>query len=294
MLLLCRTTFGQKTEITFYEIIEGDSIRMFFNQRGNFTEKECADFIRYVKLDTMANFDSYFEDVSLENKLLAKGTYQHGIRNGYFEVYYPEGKAFCRGNYRDNLPFGQWEFFHENGSPDRTLQFTETDTLLITSYDEDAKLKVSQGNGNFKDYVGGNTGSCYNEILAKGKIVNGKPDGKWTADFAEQPFCVEKYENGKLVRGEFPQALSNDDKYYKDKPVLYSFFLNNYLSCLENYKVESCADSSAHVKVSYVNGNQKFLSELRRSIEWVINNDYYSRSLKHCLYGDNQLSLSFQ
>jgi antitoxin component YwqK of YwqJK toxin-antitoxin module len=216
---------------SFYEIIQGDSVMMFFNAHNHFTSKSCASYTRYVRINSNnGNFNGYFEDVTSENLLLGKGSYVDGLKHGCFETYYPNGKIKVKGCYQQNIPDQQWDYFYENGLPERTLKFTGTDTLLVNFVDEKGNIAVSNGNGYFYGSVAGSSKS--DGLLAKGKVINGKPHGKWTSTYFGNTYCKEEFNNGKLIRGVFPNARIG--RTHTSKSHLNTFLLDNYYEFLEN------------------------------------------------------------
>lgn len=286
-------SFGQDNSTIFYEVIKDDSVMMFFNERNRFIEKKCSDFIRYTKVDNEGNFNGYYEDLSNENILMSKGYYVHGKKHGYFELYYPNGKIRSRGNYINNVPRGQWEYFYENELPERTIIITETDTLLLRFVDKKGALKVIEGNGEFNGFVAGNS-IASNSIIAKGKIENGKPNGKWSSVlFNNTIYCKEEFNNGKLVRGFFPNAMLGVDKDYIHKSFLNTFFLASYLNSLENFRLEKCADSAMYSSKKYSFDIQRFNSDLRVKIDKVIEDDFRSGKTNDYSIGDNYLTIQF-
>jgi antitoxin component YwqK of YwqJK toxin-antitoxin module len=98
--LACQTIFAQDKQISFYEIIKDDSVVMFFNQRGEFVERKCGDYFRYVRIDDNGDFNSTFADISKGGVIRATGSYIHGKREGIFEIYYPNGRTKCHGLYK--------------------------------------------------------------------------------------------------------------------------------------------------------------------------------------------------
>jgi antitoxin component YwqK of YwqJK toxin-antitoxin module len=278
----------------FYEIIKEDSVRMFFNERYRFIEKKCSKFIRYTKVDTEGNFNGYYEDITNERILVGKGHYVHGKKHGYFELYYPNGKIHCRGNYKNNSPMGQWEYFYENALPERTIEITETDTLVIRFVDKKGNVKVINGNGEFNGFVMGRNSINPNSIIAKGKIENGKPNGKWlSALYTNAIYCKEEFDHGKLIRGSFPNAKSGGNKDYHNKSYLNTFFLPNYLNSLENFTLEKCEDSTPYSPKMYSFDLQKLNSELREKIDRIISEDFsLGRSANYSI-GDNYLTIQF-
>lgn len=242
LVLLEKISFGQNKKVIFYQKITGDSTLLFFNERYHYVEKKCAKYIRLIKLNRNSNFNGSFEDVDFNNSLLGKGAYQDGKRNGYFELYYPTGKMFCKGNYLAGAPSGLWDFYYENGLPERTIKFTHNDTLLVRFIDRKGNLKVIDGNGEFDGPVTGRTNS--NNVVAKGRIVDGKPDGKWTSFhmILNTIFCREEFANGKFVKGFFPNAKVAGVKSSSTRSFLNTFLLWQYIDNLEKFFVEKCED----------------------------------------------------
>jgi len=289
LLLSQYTLFSQDKKIDFFKVIKGDSVMLFFNQNYFFSEKKCSEYTRYIRMDSVGDFNGYFEDLNQGNRLLGKGKYTHGKKQGSFEIYYLNGKIKCKGEYLDNNPIGQWDFFYENGLPERTLRITETDTLLINFYDDNNNLKIINGEGIFNGYV------YYpsQKIIAKGKIVNGKPDGKWTSTYQNNIiFCKEEFKLGKFIHGIFPNAIL--DKDYNNKSFLNTFFQQNYLTSLENFMTSRCPDS-LHIN-NYKNFSfdmANFSSELRPKIAEVIENDIINGNTQDYSIGDFYVTVQF-
>jgi hypothetical protein len=239
--------FGQSSD-SFFETIENDSAKLFFNSHFRYVNKSCAQFVRLVRIDSLGNFNSYFadvhKDVNRRNVVLATGRYRNGRKDGRFEVYYLNGNLMCAGSYQDNKPIGQWNFFYNNGLPERELKFTEQDTLLITFVDRTGNIAVKDGEGHFSGYVAGKFNN--DSILVKGKISRGKPIGLWTSDyFKTTAFVKEIYDSGKLINGSIlvPKGVSPKADFfmeYHNRSLLKTFFLGNYLGNLEKPSLAKC------------------------------------------------------
>jgi antitoxin component YwqK of YwqJK toxin-antitoxin module len=292
--LVCLNCLAQNKDITFfYEVIKDDSLKMFFNERNHFIDKQCADYTRYVRINGKGDFNSYFEDLDKDNLTVGRGYYANGSKHGAFETYYPDGKVRVKGYFSNNMPAGQWEYFYENGLPERTLKFTGTDTLLVRFVDKKGNITVADGNGDFNGYVQGlSKYSNGNSLLAKGNVVNGKPHGKWTSTYFNRMYAREVFDQGKLVRGSFPEAQFN--KPYFSRPHLNTFLLSNYFEALEDFRTERCADSSKYVSFKkYSFDMQKFKSDLGTRIDQVIENDFRKRDTKDYVIGDQYITVGF-
>ncbi len=261
---------------------------MFFNEQNKFTDKKCSDFIRYTKVDRQANFNGYYEDLSNEGTLKSKGNYIHGKKHGYFEIYYPSGTITCRGTYKNNVPTGTWEYFYENGLPERTIVITDSDTLLMSYSNNKGIRQITEGNGEFKGLVEGNS------VIAKGKIKNGKPDGKWTSTLTNKTvYCDEEFENGQLIRGIFPNARLGGNEEYTHRSYLNSFFLISYLNTLEDFLMVVCADSSVSVSEKRSSNFHGFKSDLKAKIDNVVDGDFGRGNTGDYSIGDHKLTIQF-
>ncbi|MES2848851.1 MAG: hypothetical protein V4685_07320 [Bacteroidota bacterium] len=302
-LIITNLSFAQEQSLVFFEAIKDDSLMMFINKDYRFTEKECAAFIRYTKIDTAGNFNGYFEDRDTEKKLIGKGQYTNGSKNGYFEIYFPEGSIKCKGNYINNIPIGKWEFFYGNGSTDRILMLSEKDTLLMDLFDENGKKKVDNGVGEFNGFVAGlyKVADYPHPITATGKIENGKPEGKWVATFLDSlPYCKEEFEKGRIITGTFPESVMGRIVTYTDRSYLNTFFLNNYLKKLEFFLSSKCmknvpySEGKISAPLIFSFDMQRFNSDLRSELNWQIQKDLNSPFHKWDYKEDNELVLRFK
>lgn len=289
--------FGQKQErpLKFYEVIKDDSVKMFCTVGGNVTELECADFIRYTRVDSAGDFLGYFKDVDHEGNIFCTGFYLHGKRNGYFETFYPFGSSiYSRGSYVNNIPAGPWEYFYEDGLPERTLLITETDTLLIKFVDREGNVKVVDGIGEFAGPVTGHAGTTYNNFFAIGRVQNGKPEGKWVAKYQKMTYCEETFDRGKLVTGIFPYAQLGANKEYHNKSFLKTFFLNDYLFNLEGFIPDPCEGYAPFPGIFFIEFDPKyFTSHLRKRIDSIVARDLAAGNADLYPVGDNLLTVRF-
>lgn len=277
----------------FFEIISEDSLVFFFNDQYRYTEKKCCNYFRFTRIDTDGYFHGNFEDRNGEGMLIGKGIYINGKKHGDFEIYYQNGTIQGKGKYIDNYPTGQWDFYYPNGLPERTVMVDNNETLLLRFYNEKGVLKVNDGIGEFSGPVGYELGSS-NNILAKGKIVNGRPEGKWVSTHLENMvFCKEVFENGKFIRGSFPNIINGENGTYRDKSFLNNFLTENYLISLETFYLNECKTESEKPENYRSFDIDKFNSDLGHKIEVIIENDFSSGNTEDYLTGDNTLTIKF-
>jgi hypothetical protein len=295
--LVSQFSLGQDSSPLFHEIIAGDSVMMFFNKEYKFIEKKCADFVRYTRIDSDGNFTGYFKDLSHDGELLTFGSYDHGKKHGYFETHHPNGKVRSKGNYINNRPAGIWEYFYETGLPERTINITKADTLLVRFVDKDGNIKVDGGKGNFEGFVDGGTGR-ESLIIARGEIDEGLPNGKWHSTIGNNrtTYCKEEFYYGELIRGVFPNAGASVKSYTK-KSFLRTFFLSTYLGSLEEYPIAKCAKDENPANNNNLSPNksfnfQNFYSLLRQKINSTLEHEINSgNSLDYA--NDNALTIKF-
>jgi antitoxin component YwqK of YwqJK toxin-antitoxin module len=274
-------------DIIFFEYITEDSARLFFNRRNHFTSIECADYFRFAKLDAAGVYNGNFKDVDKREQVLGKGNYLNGTKDGAFEIYHGNGRVKETRLYKDGAPTGEWHSYYDNGLPERTLKFSGSDTLLLRFIDKKGNVLVSNGEGEFHGTVAGFDGKSKGEIIASGKIINGKPHGKWSSTFLNMPYCKEEFNNGKLVQGIFPNA-KYVRKYYSGSH-LNTFVLQDYIQSLEKLRMEDCNDSTFYLKPEDLKFDfAEFCSDLGEKIRGPLN-----KELGDALIWNNVTSIEF-
>jgi len=272
------TSYAQDKKLLFFKVVLDDSVSLFFNRNLLFTEENCLDYVRSCRVNNSGDFNGYFEDRGTDNAIIGKGEYVNGIKHGYFEMFYSNGNTYCKGYYENNKPIGVWEFFYVTGVPERTLNLTGSDTLLVRYIDANNKVRVQNGMGKF---TGGN-------II--GKVVDGKPDGKWSAvDRNMSPVYVEIYDHGTLIkkRGRINGMLRTKDKI----PLLTTFFLENYFPVLEQFGMQLCTDFNPYAFGN--NSNEFFAQELRYLIDKLVQQDLRFGNGRYYTIGDSYLGVQF-
>jgi len=234
--LFTMSIWAQTEHVVFYEVIAQDSVKLFYNDRYTFVEKECADYMRYIRINAEGNFTGAFKDVDKTGNVMAQGTYINGVKHGRFFFYYPDGSVKSRGMYRNNKPAGHWSYYNEDGTPDCLWQFKEDQPLLISKYDDTGNLIVDKGNGTyngkgFRDFM------LDDNYKIKGEIVNGKREGTWVSTAMGLPYAEEDFENGEFVLGRFVVG-DRIDAYSKGPDI--HIFKPDYLMLLERFTSKAC------------------------------------------------------
>ncbi len=285
---------GQNSTLNFYQAIEGDSVVMFFDHRSYFRELECATNKRYTRIDSLGNFFQSFVD-STNNKLLGKGYYIDGLKNGPFEIYYLNDKLQSKGEYHDGVPVGKWVYYYENGQPERTLTITPEGTLVSDFYNNKGQHTIIDGNGYFSGPVNAHE-NFPNKIIASGNIVNGKPDGNWISYYEKDVYCTEVFSKGQNVRGSFPNSMIEAKKKYSGISFLNTFFLFNYMDKLENFKTSACPvfkQNKNAVTQSFKIELENFKSYANDNIRDVVQKDIQRGNFSDYLMGENRVIFGF-
>ncbi len=285
---------SQNNTLNFYQVIEGDSVVMFFDDRSSFREPECATNKRYTRIDSSGNFFRSFVD-STNNNILGKGYYINSIKNGPFETYHPNGKLQAKGEYSNGFPVGKWVYYYENGQPERTLTMTAEDTLVSEFYNSKGQHTITNGNGYFSGPVNANM-HFQNKIIASGNIVNGKPDGNWISYLDKDVYCTEVFSKGQNVQGSFPNTRIEAKKKYSGISVLNNFFLFSYLDKLENLKTSACPVFKQRSNVntqSFKVELDNFRSYANDRISDVVQKDIQKGNFSDYLMGENRVIFGF-
>ncbi len=284
--------------IEFYEIVKDDSVVMFFNNSYNFTEKNCLTFKRFTRVDKNGDFFQSVIDKDTNDRIVGKGWYTDGQKNGPFELYHQNGNVKCSGNYAYGNPVGDWQYYYASGKPERLLRFSAEGMLLVDHYDENGNQLVKDGNGHFKGPVAGFDNFYKNEIIASGKILDGKQEGEWTSTLQDHAYCSEKFNKGIFVNGNFPGAMMNKNKTYADRSFLNTLFLPSYFNRLEEYHLFPCKQFTPPKRNAQQNVNtdynlSNFHSFVKDAISRVIDDDMRNGKYLDYMPGDNLLRISF-
>lgn len=290
---------AQDSTISFFEVIKDDSAVMFFSNSYNFTEKSCAENRRYTKINANGNFNGNFVDKDSANVIIGKGFYDDGLKNGDFETFYSNGQLKSKGKYKDDRPIGQWVYFYEDGKPERELLVNLADTFLIQFYDKKGIHSVIDGNGFFYGDIPARDRFFNTVIIAKGKIVNGKPDGEWESFYGKYPYCTEHFENGIFIYGRHNSVLKGNQK-YTEGSYLRTLFMSSYINSLEEFRIFKCSTykidttgKNREIKRNKTTDLDKFWSSVKDIVDRNIDLDAKNGNIKDYQPGENILKISF-
>lgn len=233
-----------QNEVKFYEVIEGDNLKFFFNKELKFTEEDCSDYVKYSRINSEGKYTGkFYNQKQIDSLIVLKGQYTNGLKYGLFEGFHDNGNLSLKGFYRENKPYGNWKHFSEDGSLNREVQFNGSDSLLITQIDSKGNELVKDGNGIFKGVITLLIGDG-REMVAEGEIIDGKRHGKWIvyssdilSKYGEQ-YLIENFDYGKFKKGKM--IMTNSP--YKNASLIGKFFRDRDIIKLENFNSISCGD----------------------------------------------------
>ncbi|WP_462250381.1 toxin-antitoxin system YwqK family antitoxin [Ferruginibacter sp.] len=295
----CNNVTSQNTDLKFYDIIRDDSIVMYFNESYNFTEQKCAQNRRYTRIDSFGDFSKSFIDLNTLGNVIGRGNYNEGSMEGYFEVFYSNGQIKCNGKYKNGSPIGEWFYFYPDGKIERKLLINVADTFLIDFYKPNGEQTVNGGKGFFDGEVFGNDRFFNTKIMAKGEVVNGKPEGKWLSYLRSNPYCTEYYKNGVFDYGNFSSVMEKNKK-YTGKSYLNKYFLSSYIESLDQFKTAQCYDYKDDTVVNTQSKNNtklelnNFRSFVNDAIGAILQRDFRNGDYSEYQQGSNLFKLSFK
>jgi hypothetical protein len=187
-----------------YTILKNDSVNFSLNDQYCLIDDSCAQIIRHghFKLKQRLFFGK-IKDVSKADSSLVvtEGTYSaNGLKNGGFITHYLNGNLQAKGIFKNNKYDGKWEVYYEDGKPELNFEVIDNDIRITDAWKADGAKTVDNGNGTYQ--------ADQDRYYWKGRLVNGKPDGKWKfiskEDATETPMASENFKKGKFHSGTSP------------------------------------------------------------------------------------------
>lgn len=298
--LLClnaHVVLAQKEPLQFYDIIEDDSVVMYFNTINRFCKKECAHFKRYTRISAEGDFTGNFTDSSIDKHLLAKGHYKKGIKQGLFFIAIPTQSLYLEGGFQNNLPYGTWQYYYANGNKERKLVLSETDTLLVEFFDVKGEQLVKDGNGRFTGRVHVPGSRMDNRVIASGEVVNGKATGEWTSTISAAAYNRETLKDGQLLSGSTPNSSIRNSIKYADYSLITNFLLETHLEKLESLQIdELCGNPKRFPTQEKIVPLklENFYSSLHQDAGKIVEEDIRNQKFDDYELGENRLTVKFK
>ena len=205
----------------FVEVINGDSLKVYFNCSGQVIPFGCSRYYRVGRIDKeYLNFKGPVKDFYTDGKLAFEGEIHNNDLNGKATFYYKNGTVAETGFYKDHGRAGVWKYYYPNGNLEKVINFINHEPFVITYLDSNNVAQVINGTGNFAGtfIVDG----CHLYQM-RGFLKDGKMDGEWAMYNTHFRFGksdgLELFESGKFIRGYSEQRkhIPNDYSNYTDR-----------------------------------------------------------------------------
>lgn len=226
--LMCvQGVWAQKRDTMIYYMKYDDSM---------VPEKKDADFIRMIMPPDSADatlYPVYEYYLNGRQKLIAASRLKNGALNfeGTHMSFYPSGRRQRVATYKDGDLTGEMSIYYPSGKLYTvTAKGKNGNIRLIQCRDTSGAVLAKDGIGNWLKYD-----EKFEEIIAKGPVVNGMENGEW-GEIAENDIdCTCIYKNGKLVSG----VAFKDGKTYpfkqKETPPFFKGGSEAFVSTLFHY-----------------------------------------------------------
>ena len=219
----------------FFEVYSDDSLRIYFTCTGAVISKKCAKFYREGKADQRyVNISGSFIDYHINGTKALEATMVNNYLVGEATYYYKNGKIKSEGTYLKDEKIGNWRYYYRSGRIQKVVSYVQGIPFIEESYGVLGRKKVSNREGKYQGSYFAHK-AC-NPFVVKGRIKNGRPDGKWKFYNPNTTFPVatEYFREGRFIKGESYDAQGTYE--YADKPrvKLEGFCVNENLSLVDN------------------------------------------------------------
>ncbi len=209
---------------TYYESLPNGMTRFFYDDNYYLADKYC----QFKAIERVGNyhfqqqtFVGPFTDFNNHGKVILRGNYHDGKKDGEFRAYHPNGQLKWEVSYMQDIPLDTGKFYYPDGKPLLELVYNGQEILIYNFWDDRGRQRVDRGNGRYELAV---KADGYNEFgyiryNRKGKVVEGRPHGHWVIEYIfdnnkKANAGHEDYRNGQFTMGY--DAVS--DEFFHDKP----------------------------------------------------------------------------
>ena len=198
-------------EPVYYEPAAQGMTRFFYDDNYYLADGEC----QFKAIERVVNYDfqqqifiGAFTDFNNQGRVILRGNYRDGKKDGEFKAYHPNGQLKWEVSYVQDIPRGTWKFYYPDGKPLLELEYDEKEMLIYNFWDNRGRQRVERGNGRYELAV---KADGYNEFgyvryNRKGRVVQGRPHGDWMIEYIfdnnkKVGAGHEHYQNGRFVTG---------------------------------------------------------------------------------------------
>jgi len=195
----------------YYESAPNGQTRFFYDDHYFLADKNC----QFKAVERVANYDfpqrmfiGTFIDFNNEGRVVLRGSYLNGKKEGKFTAYHPNGHLKWEGTYIQDVPDGLWKYSYPDGKPLLEVEYGAEGIKIRNFWDRRGRQQVINGNGKYEFAI---EADGYNEFgymryNRKGKVVDGQPHGNWIIEYVfddgkKEGAGHEFYQHGRFIRG---------------------------------------------------------------------------------------------
>ena len=195
----------------YYEDAPDSQTRFFYDDHYFLADKYCQfkAIERVARYDfTKREFIGAFADFNNAGRLILRGNYQDGKKEGIFTAYHPNGQLKWEGRFIQDVPDGLWKYYYPDGKPLLEVEYSYEGGKIQNFWNRKGQQRVINGNGKYEFAVetDGYNEFGYIRYNRKGKVVDGLPHGNWIIEYIfddgkKAGAGHELYEHGRFIQG---------------------------------------------------------------------------------------------
>jgi len=256
-----------KSQIYYYQMLDENIIKVFYNSSADITIEKYADYYRIATIDPLSLlFQGEFTDFDIKGNKVFSGNFDEGKLNGLCTFFYEDNKVKEIGKYNHGVRDSIWTFYYSNGQIEKIISYDNGLPYVESLFKSNGKQLIINGTG---EYVG----SIYKDngkrikYRIKGELLKGKLNGKWKIIGVTQ----EKFNNGTFIEGFDVLKYTSPQQIFLEN--ILGFYCQENLTLFQNkYFCNSCIDNISWALYS-VSGNinnnpyKTFLSKYSRIVD---------------------------
>lgn len=205
-------------------------VKDFFDKNGMPSNEQDSYYYQVgekalieVKVGLVTKRDTAFIDTvktfyTATHRIRSREFYQDGWREGAFMVYHENGRLKDKGRYHEGQKVGYLTSWYETGVVHKILKYVPAPSGTLVPFPQDSVQLINYWNESNVQLVKDGSGfcACYldsDQVLEKGKVVNGTRDSTWQYLLLDTVKFVEEFKMGKFLEGK---------AYYKGKEIKYN------------------------------------------------------------------------
>ncbi|MHA6246495.1 TonB family protein [Pontibacter sp. CAU 1760] len=238
-------------------------VAVYYTQNWEVTKRENAAYTRLATIpDSLIRagklfkmpFDKAVADYYSSGKVLARGNYSKGQKQGDWLFYYPSGRLQCQAKYLNGSPTGTWKFWRENGQQEQEIMYEGEQVKVQSFWNENGQQAVFNGTGNFEVIL---PDSSNGRLQLRGAYLNGARHGTWLYMLSQNgqaatPVMQQQYHEGKLINGQTAKLGGKTTTFLLNGSfgMLQPDF--SYLAMVESWNVDTTAFRPGYPVLAYM------------------------------------------